>query len=136
LPQEILQQEEGFMTATLKLSAHRHWEDWCSMGLGVVILLSPAIAQIVDLSFSTLNAVLVGIVVIFLGWQELIILETWEEWCEFIVGLWLVVSPWVFGYNHLGLPTAMHVALGVLVSVLAVFEIWQDWPETQHATKH
>jgi len=115
------------------LSIHRHWEDWCSMGVGLVILLSPAIAQTVDFPYATLNAVFVGLLVMLLAGQELMLLETWEEYLEFALGLWLAASPWLFGYSALELPTAMHVALGGAVAALAIVEFYQDWTG-RHAT--
>jgi hypothetical protein len=118
---------EDLMSTMSNLSTHRHWEDWCSMVVGLLILISPAIAQTADSPQITLNAVVIGLLVVFLGWQELMLLETWEEWIELVAGLWLVASPWVFGYSDLGFLTAMHVALGSLVAALAVLELWQDW---------
>jgi ABC-type branched-subunit amino acid transport system permease subunit len=121
------------MAMTQNLSVHRHWEDWCSMGIGAVILLSPIIGQTVEFPYVTLNAVMVGVVVMLLAWLELILLETWEEYLEFAAGLWLAASPWVFGYSDLGLPTVMHVALGGAVAALAVVEFWQDQRAGRHA---
>jgi hypothetical protein len=121
------------MAMTLNLSTHRHWEDWCSMAIGVVILISPVIAQTVDFPYTTLNVVVVGLLVMLLAWQELVLLETWEEYLELALGLWLAASPWLFGYSELGLPTAMHVALGGSVAALAVVEFYQDHWTGRHA---
>jgi SPW repeat-containing protein len=122
------------MAMTLNLPSRRHWEDWCSLGLGAVILMSPVIAQIVDFPYATFNATVVGLLVMLLAWQELMLLESWEEYLELALGLWLAASPWMFGYSEFGLPTAMHVALGVLVAALAVVELFQDvWTERRAA---
>jgi len=121
------------MAMTLNLSTHRHWEDWCAMGVGIVILISPAIAQITDSPYATLNAVVVGLLVMLLAWQELMLLEIWEEYLELAVGLWLAASPWLFGYSEFGLPTGMHVALGGAVAVLAIVEFCQDQWRGRHA---
>ena len=47
----------------------------------------------------------------------------WEEWLNLIVGIWVLVSPWVLGFAG---TTAMqvHVVIGVIVAVLAALEIW------------
>jgi hypothetical protein len=115
------------MAATLKFSNHRHWEDWCSLALGAVILMSPAIAQTVEWPYVTLNAVLVGLLVMLMAWQELMLLERWEESIELALGLWLAASPWLFGYADQGLPAALHVGLGGAVVALAAVEFYQDW---------
>jgi len=56
---------------------------------------------------------------------ELAGLQRWEEVGEIACGLWLIVSPFVFGYA--GTLRYSHFALGALVALLAVAELWQDW---------
>ena len=50
----------------------------------------------------------------------------WEEWLNLIVGLWLIVSPWVLKFPH---TSAMRtdVIIGVIVAVLAAAELWYRW---------
>lgn len=47
----------------------------------------------------------------------------WEEWINLLLGLWLIVSPWLLGFAH---TTAMHfsIAIGVVVAFMAALEIW------------
>ena len=47
----------------------------------------------------------------------------WEEWLNLIVGLWVLVSPWVLHFQG---TTAMtfHVVIGIIVAALAAFELW------------
>jgi heme/copper-type cytochrome/quinol oxidase subunit 3 len=74
-----------------------------------------------------LNAVVIGLMVLSVAGLELgNALQRWEEWIELTFGLWLAASPWLLGYNHLTAVTALHVALGAVVAVLACFELWQD----------
>jgi hypothetical protein len=68
----------------------------------------------------------VGLAVISVAGLELSALQCWQEWIEFALGLWLTASPWMLGYNHLSSLTAMHIVLGILVAMLACFELWQD----------
>jgi hypothetical protein len=48
----------------------------------------------------------------------------WEEWLNLIVGLWVLVSPWVLGFHGTTRPMAVHVVVGIAVAVLAAIEIW------------
>ena len=47
----------------------------------------------------------------------------WKEWANLLLGLWLIVSPWVLGFAH---TRAMHfsIGIGVVVAFLAALEIW------------
>jgi hypothetical protein len=97
-----------------------------------MILFSPVIAHTVAWPYVTLNAVLVGALVMLPAWQELMLLEIWEEYLEVALGLWLAASPFMFGYSDQGLATATHITLGGAVTVLALVEFCQDrWP-THH----
>jgi len=114
------------MAVQRMFSAHRAWEDWASMGLGLLIVISPWLAQTPDNQAATVNAMTVGALAIFIGALELQFVRRWEEWCELALGVWLVISPWLLGYSTLGTLTMMHAIFGLLVAALALLELWQD----------
>jgi hypothetical protein len=47
----------------------------------------------------------------------------WKEWVNLLLGLWLIVSPWLLGFAH---TPAMHfsIGIGVVVAFMAALEIW------------
>ena len=53
----------------------------------------------------------------------LLMFAEWEEWIMLLAGLWLVVSPFVLGFQH---TTAEHVTIGIglAVSYLAALDLW------------
>ena len=114
------------MATTLERPTHMHLEDWLSAGVGCLIIVSPWIAGGSDLQFAVLNAFVVGLAVVSVAGLELSALQRWEEWIELALGLWLAASPWIFGYSYLSSLTATHVAFGIMVALLACFELWQD----------
>ena len=116
------------------LTTHRTWEDWCGMLLGVLIVLSPwfpnpAGHEVVDAerSFVILNTFTIGILVFGLAQLEYVALQRWEEVAEILAGLWLIASPYIFGYSDDGLLRFWHSSLGALVVLLAALQLWQDW---------
>jgi SPW repeat-containing protein len=113
---------------------HRTWEDWLGMLLGVLIILSPwfptqAEHEVVDAERSVviINTFAVGILVFGLAQLEYIALQRWEEAAAILLALWLIVSPYVFGYHGDGLLRFYHSTLGGLVLLLATLQLWQDW---------
>jgi hypothetical protein len=54
-------------------------------------------------------------------------LQRWEEVATILAGLWLIASPYIFGYSHDGLLRFWHSSLGGLVVLLAALQLWQDW---------
>jgi SPW repeat len=123
---------------------HRTWEDWLGMLLGVLIILSPwfptqASHEIVDAGRSVVivNTFVVGILVFFLAQLEYVALQRWEEVAAILLALWLIVSPYVFGYHGDGLLRFYHSTLGGLVLLLATLQLWQDWElSDQDLLKH
>jgi hypothetical protein len=39
---------------------------------------------------------------------------SWQEWANLLLGIWLIVSPWLLGFAH---TSAMHYSIGVGLAV-------------------
>src|SRR5512140_1143652 len=115
---------EETMAGIRFFNVHHTWEDWIGIVLGVLIGLSPWFAGQTD-QLPMLNAFAVGAVVLLLAEMELVDLHRWEESLELLCGVWLIASPFMFGYVETTL-AIWHFALGGIVAVLAVIELWQD----------
>jgi hypothetical protein len=109
------------------LNIHRSWEDWAGMLLGVLIGFSPWLAGEPHDPAVMWNAFLVGVLVLGLAQLEYVSLQRWEEIGEIACGLWLMASPFVFGYADAGALRYWHFILGVVVALIAALELWQDW---------
>jgi SPW repeat-containing protein len=117
------------------LNTHRTWEDWCGMVLGGLIVASPWFPiqdqpAIVGHQMVILNTVAIGLVVFGLAQLEYVALQRWEEVTTILVGLWLIVSPYVLGYSGEGFLRFYHTSLGVLVVFLGALQLWQDWEQS------
>ena len=91
---------------------HRSWEDWVSMLIGVLIGFSPWLADQQHDQSVMWNAVLVGALVLALAQLEYVSLQRWEEIGEIALGLWLMASPFIFGYAEAGALRYWHFVLG------------------------
>ena len=114
-------------------NTHRTWEDWLGMLLGVLIVVSPwfpsqASHEVIDAdrSYVILNTFVVGMMVFGLAQLEYVALRRWEEVAGILVGLWLIASPYIFGYHGDGMLRFYHSTLGGLVLLLAALQLWQD----------
>jgi hypothetical protein len=118
---------EASMFTTRFFDAHRTWEDWFGMLLGLLIAVSPWLAGDEVGRAAVWNTALIGLLVFFIAELEYVVLQRWEETAQAILGLWLVASPYVFGYSAAGSLRFWHSTLGGLVMLLAALELWQDW---------
>ncbi len=68
------------------------------MALGALIVLTSWLVGDGGSQTVAVNATIVGILVLALGASEVVDLRRWEESLEGACGLWLIASPFVFGY--------------------------------------
>jgi hypothetical protein len=99
------------------------WCDVANLILGAFLFLSPWIFGF-DAGKVSQNAYIAGIVIAVLAIGALAAFAVWEEWLNLIVGLWVLISPWVLSFHGTTRPMAVHVVIGIAVAVLAAIEIW------------
>ena len=82
----------------------RHWQDWAVLALGLWLILSPLIldfgldGQPASVAV-TVNFVLCGVGTILLAASALSVFRHWEEWLNAGLGLWLILSPVLLGFD-------------------------------------
>ena len=111
------------MAAMKKITDHE-WQDLACMGLGVLVLLSPWVVPNDDMGIMTVNTVVVGLTVLIVSELELGGHSVREEAANGSAGVWLMASPFVFGYG--GELRIWHLVLGALVVMFAAVELWQE----------
>jgi len=58
--------------------------------------------------------------------------KQWEDWCDWALGIWLVLSPWTLRFEFDPVATRNAVIVGFLVILveavtLSAFQIWEEW---------
>ena len=58
--------------------------------------------------------------------------KQWEDWCDWALGIWLVLSPWVLLFEKDTPATRNAVIVGSLiifaeVVTLSYFRVWEEW---------
>ena len=78
------------------------------------------------------NAFASGAVIVALSIAALAAFAVWEECLDLIIGLWLIVSPWLLKFQG---TRAMRVdiAVGIIVAALAAIKLWTTQMPTRRA---
>lgn len=97
------------------------WQDTANFVLGIWLAASPWILSFSADQTPTANAVVVGLIIAATAAGALYAFHAWEEWLNVVLAAWLVVSPWVLGFNSQWVPTWNHVIVGVLAGLLALW---------------
>jgi SPW repeat len=110
-----------------QFKVHKSWEDWIILGLGAALIVSPAFDSVTRTPLVLLNAIMVGFLILCLAISELSLIEQWDEWVSLVLGIWMIVAPSALGYVGTGILWFWHMAIGAIVALLALLELWQDW---------
>ena len=105
-------------------------DDWssarlCDVGnllLGMILFFSPWLFGL-SAGAQWQTASTVGIFIAVLSVAALAAFAIWEEWLNLIVGLWLIASPWLLGFQDSS-AMAVDVSIGAVVAILAALEVW------------
>ncbi|PRD45208.1 hypothetical protein C5748_03035 [Phyllobacterium phragmitis] len=106
------------------LMQHRSWEDIAMMALGAIIFVSPLFYPVGGNVTIVVSAMITGAVIAALGIMEMVSLRRWEEMLAFLAGVWMIVSP--YALNYMGPLRSWHIALGLIVALVAALQMWQD----------
>jgi hypothetical protein len=128
LSEELVAMETARERATERtsvLKTHRTWEDWAGIALSISIILSPWMARQSTDTGVVMITVLLGLMLLTLAQYELVKAHRSVEVVELACGVAVLALPMLLGYA--GALRTWHFALGGLVSLLALLELWQGW---------
>jgi hypothetical protein len=75
-----------------------------------------------------------GAAIVAISIAAIVAFSEWDEWLNLLLGVWLVISPWVIGFLH---TRAMHVSIliGAMVAFLAALELWLTHYEPNYGSE-
>lgn len=108
-------------------------QDWLNLVLAICLFISPWIIGFAAETAPAWNAWIVGVVLGVMAVATLAAFAEWEEWVSVVLGLWLIVSPWLLGFMANWHAMATHVILGVLVVAVSGWAVWDFRHPHAHA---
>lgn len=113
-----------------------HWQDVVTLIVGLWLIAS---AYFLDLGTADgagfplvgWTLVLTGLAAVVLAGAAIFAFQKWEEWLTALVGVWLIVSPWIIGYDTSTLLMWNALVAGV---ILVAMGLWTNLQESETAT--
>ena len=100
------------------------WQDWAAVALGGWLVTSPWALGFTLNHAAMVNACGLGAVLIVFNLISVLRLyEAGQELFNILMGLWLILSPYSLGFAEAKDPTLNVIAVGLIVIVLAVWQI-------------
>jgi SPW repeat len=107
-----------------------HWrkEAWLNvlnLAAAAFLVVSPWLFGFASAVEASRNAWICGVAIGIVSIASIFAYAAWEDSASLVLGLWLIVSPWVLRF-HDTVPSAMHVnvAIGIVVAVFAAGALW------------
>jgi len=116
-----------------KLMEERKSKDWVTLVLAICLFISPWVIGFTAAMMPAWNAWIVGVLLGALALATLSVFAEWEEWVNLVLGLWLIVSPWVLHFAADRNVMITHVVLGVLVVAASAWSVWDVRHPHAHA---
>ncbi|WP_155251019.1 SPW repeat protein [Sinorhizobium meliloti] len=101
-------------------------QDWMNLILAVALFVSPWVMGFAGEFMAAWNAWIVGVVIGALALATLTAFSEWEEWANIVIGIWLVVAPWLLGFAPNANAMWTHVVLGLLVAAISAWALWDE----------
>ena len=103
------------------------WENIVNLLLGVWLFIIQWTAYSgtsdIYMTGSMWNFWFVGSVIIVLATMALQSMKPWEEWINVVAGIWMILSPWIFGYSTDRALMWNSLAVGLIVTILSAFAL-------------
>ncbi|HZP87920.1 MAG TPA: SPW repeat protein [Burkholderiales bacterium] len=106
----------------------RRWQDWVMLIFGIWLFLSPFWMPAYASTSSTAawNSYVLGVLVVIFAWAALAKPEKWEEWVNLVLGIWLIIAPFVLRFYHAETGAAWNqIILGILIAADALWVLAQ-----------
>ncbi|MBI1172393.1 hypothetical protein GC209_13410 [bacterium] len=111
------------------------WIDTTNLVLGAVLFLAPWAVGPLDAG-AQWNAWIGGGLIALFAAVALARFAAWQEWGNLTLGLWALMSPWIFGFDTDPGAMSMHVIIGLGVVWLAGFQLWRISQPPRRATSY
>jgi uncharacterized membrane protein HdeD (DUF308 family) len=99
-------------------------QDWINLICGVLLFISPWALRFSGDVMAARAAWVGGVIIFLMGVAALAQFAEWEEWVALVVGVLVVISPWVLGFAAIHAAMWTCVVLGIIVALSSISEIW------------
>jgi uncharacterized membrane protein HdeD (DUF308 family) len=105
-------------------SGEKNVQDWINVVCAVLLFISPWVLGFSGELMAARTAWVGGIVIFVMAVAAMIQFAEWEEWVALIVGILVLISPWVLGFAAVNAALWTCVVLGIIVALSSISEIW------------
>lgn len=95
------------------------WQDWINLALGVWLFFSPWLLYYTGVGLAAWQAYFLGGAIFLFSLWALFDEKEWGQRLNGVLGLWLVVSPWVLSFDQNLTATINTLIVGGVAAIIA-----------------
>ena len=118
------------------MNIKQRWQDWVNLILGIWLFITPFFLGYGSMNDAAAwNSYIFGVAVFVISAIALYAPQAWEEWINMIIGLWLIISPFVIGFTSHGQAEWNDIIVGLLIFGSALWAVAEQpsHPPMEHA---
>jgi SPW repeat len=104
----------------------QHWQDGINLLAGLWIFFAPWILGSHAGAVATGNNIVVGILITFWAITGLAEFRPWKEWINILLGVWMLISPWLLHFSGATALTWNAVVSGAVVIICACWALGEE----------
>jgi hypothetical protein len=104
----------------------KHWQDAVTALLGIWLIVSPWVLGFQGVVVATVTAVALGALLIANSFGAMQVSQAWEEWLDVILGVALMLSPLLLGFDAVRPALQNALITGGAVTLLAIWVLASD----------
>lgn len=114
------------------MQPRQRWQDWVNLMVGAWLFLAPFIVFTAADGAAVWNSYLFGVLVVVFAFSALIRPQAWEEWVNLVIGVWLILAPFLLGFTDEVAMMWNHILVGVIIGADAIWAVLSR-PSPAHA---
>ena len=96
--------------------------DVYNLALGAFLFVAPWLFSYVH-EAARVDDWVASAIAVAISLAALLAFAEWQEWAGLVVGLWVLVSPWLLGFQH-AKAMPVNVGVGLLIVFMSALELW------------
>ena len=105
----------------------KRWQDKANLVLGAWLFISPWVLSYAG-TLAARNAAILGLGIVVFALLAAYMPRAWEEIINTVLGIWLVVSPFVLGFSGSARISLHTVIVGILATAFALWAMFAGNP--------
>lgn len=114
----------------------QRWQDWVNLFLGAWIFVMPFFGIGALSGAVAWNGYVFGAIIALLSAIALYKPQAWEEWINWLIGLWLIASPFVMGFSEHTTLMWNYVVVGLVIAGDALWAALERPMHPPHEPHH